>query len=409
MTRVLHVLDHSLPLQSGYTFRTRAILKAQETAGLEVRGITGLRHLHAGPPREQADGLTFHRTPGEASGPAGLREWREIARLAAAIDTLCDEWRPDVLHAHSPALCGMAALRVARHRGIPLVYEIRAFWEDAAVGNGTGTEGSLKYRLTRTLENHVVAGADAVVTICAGLRDDLITRGVPAERISLSPNGVDLSLFGDPPQPDPRLAAELGLADGPVIGFIGSFYDYEGLDDLIAAMPLLIAAQPDARLLLVGGGPREAALRAQADASPAAAAIRFVGRVPHQEVDRYYALMDVMAYPRKASRLTELVTPLKPLEAMAQGKLVAASAVGGHRELLTDGVTGTLFAPDDPAACAAALAGLLANRGNWATLRANGRAHVRADHDWARNVSRYLAVYQVLLDRRPAPGIGAAA
>ena len=409
MTRVLHILDHSLPLQSGYTFRTRAILKAQQAAGLEVRGITGLRHLHPGPSPEQVDGLTFHRTPGEASGPAGLREWREIARLAAAIDALCDEWRPDVLHAHSPALCGMAALRVARHRGIPLVYEIRAFWEDAAVGNRTGTGGSLKYRLTRTLENHVIAGADAVVTICAGLRDDLIGRGVSAERITLSPNGVDLALFGEPPPPEPHLAAELGLGDGPVIGFIGSFYDYEGLDDLIAAMPLLLAVQPDARLLLVGGGPREAALRAQAKASPAIDAIRFVGRVPHHEVDRYYALMDVMAYPRKASRLTELVTPLKPLEAMAQGKLVAASAVGGHRELVTHGVTGTLFAPDDPAACAAALAGLLANRSNWATMRANGRAHVRSDHDWARNVSRYLAVYQVLLDRREAPTIGAAA
>ena len=409
MTRVLHVLDHSLPLQSGYTFRTRAILKAQQATGLEVRGITGLRHLADGPAREEVDALTFHRTPGAAAGPPVLREWREIARLAAAIDALCEEWRPDVLHAHSPALCGMAALRVARRRGLPLVYEIRAFWEDAAVGNGTGSEGSLKYRLTRSLENHVVAGADAVVTICAGLRDDLIARGVPPGRITLSPNGVDLALFGDPPPPDPALAAELELGEGPVIGFIGSFYDYEGLDVLIAAMPQLLATLPGARLLLVGGGPCDAMLRAQAAASPAAAAIRFTGRVPHAEVERFYALMDVMAYPRKASRLTELVTPLKPLEAMAQGKLVAASAVGGHRELITDGETGTLFAPDDPAACAEALAALLADREQWDRLRANGRAHVRASHDWARNVSRYHPVYQVLLNPGLAPGLGAAA
>src|SRR5688572_30669126 len=145
MTRVLHVLDHSLPLHSGYTFRTRAILKAQQADGIEVRGITGLRHIAEGPPAEEADGLLFHRTTGDASGPVGLREWREIGKLAAAIDTLCDEWRPDVIHAHSPALCGQAALRVAKRRGIPLVYEIRAFWEDAAVGNGASREGSLKY------------------------------------------------------------------------------------------------------------------------------------------------------------------------------------------------------------------------------------------------------------------------
>ena len=398
MTRVLHVLDHSLPLHSGYTFRTRAILKAQQGAGLEVRGITGLRHAAAGPAIETIDGLAFHRTPGTAEGLPGLREWREIGRLAAAIEALCGEWRPDVIHAHSPALCGQAALRAARRLGLPLVYEIRAFWEDAAVGNGTGSEGSLKYRLTRALENRAVAGADAVVTICRGLKDDLVARGTDPSRITIAPNGVDLTLFGTPQPRDPALAEALGLGEGPVIGFIGSFYDYEGIDDLIAAMPMLIARQPDARLLLVGGGPREAALKAQAEASPARAAIRFVGRVPHEDVERYYALADVMAYPRKASRLTDLVTPLKPLEAMAQGKLVAASSVGGHRELIADGVTGRLFAPDDPAACAEALANFLGERDRWDAYRAAGRRHVEERHDWARNVARYLGVYQRLLE-----------
>jgi len=399
MMRVLHVLDHSLPLHSGYTFRTRAILTAQQRLGIEVRGITGLRHAGAGPDVEMVDGLTFHRTRGAADGPVGVREWREIGRLAAAIEALCEEWRPDVIHAHSPALCGAAARRAAQRLGIPLVYEIRAFWEDAAVGNGTGAAGSLKYRLTRTLENHVVAGADAVVTICQGLKDDLILRGTDPARITIAPNGVDLALFGEPSTLDPALKEQLELGQGPVIGFIGSFYDYEGLDDLISAMPLLIERQPDARLLLVGGGPCEAALKAQAATSAVAHAIRFIGRVPHTHVERYYALTEIMAYPRKASRLTDLVTPLKPLEAMAQGKLVAASAVGGHRELIEDGVTGVLFAPDSPAACADALDRLLADRSGWDAMRRAGLDHVRRSHDWARNVERYLGVYQTLLGR----------
>ena len=397
MTRILHVLDHSLPLHSGYTFRTRAILKAQQAAGLEVRGITGLRQAGEGADPEEIDGLTFHRTPGLAEGPPGLREWREIGKLSAAIERVCVDWKPDILHAHSPALCGAAALRVARKLGLPLVYEIRAFWEDAAVGNGTGRAGSAKYRLTRTLENHVVAGANAVVTICQGLRDDLVARGTSPARIAIAPNGVDLSMFGDPIPRDPAFAAELGLGNGPVIGFIGSFYDYEGIDDLIAAMPLLTHDHHDARLLLVGGGPCEEALKRQAQASPAAAAIHFAGRVPHSEVERYYALCDIMAYPRKRSRLTDLVTPLKPLEAMAQGKLVAASNVGGHRELIADGITGTLFSPDDPAACAAALADLLDARGGWEDRRATARIYVETRHDWAVNVQRYQDVYQKLL------------
>ncbi|QYU70080.1 glycosyltransferase, exosortase A system-associated [Leptolyngbya sp. 15MV] len=325
MTRVLHVLDHSLPLHSGYSFRTRAILKAQQAAGMEVRAVTGTRHHAPGPAIEEIDGLVFSRTRGDAGGPAGLREWRQIGAHAAAIEQAVREWRPDVLHAHSPALCGMAALRVARPHGLPMVYEIRAFWEDAAVGNLEGREGSLKYRMTRALENHVVGAADAVFTICHGLRDDLVGRGFPGCKIGISPNGVDLSLFGAPPPRDAALAAELGLGEEPVIGFIGSFYDYEGLDDLIAAMPLLHERVPGARLLMVGGGPMDAALRAQAAASPVADAIHFTGRVPHGEVDRYYSLIDVLAYPRKRSRLTDLVTPLKPLEAMAQRRLVAAA------------------------------------------------------------------------------------
>ncbi len=398
MTRILHVLDHSLPAHSGYTFRTRALMKAQVAKGWEVAGVTGVRHPEPGPDGETVDGLTFYRTPPIASVPPPIREWREIGALAKRVEALAREWKPDVLHAHSPVLDGLAALRVGKKLGIPVIYEIRAFWEDASVGNGTGREGSLRYWLTKQLETHAVKSADAVAVICEGLRSDLIARGIDADKITVSPNGVDLELFGDPPPRDDALADLLGLAaDDAVIGYIGSFYDYEGIDDLIAAMPALVAAQPRARLLLVGGGPRETALKAQAAASPAAAHIHFVGRVPHQEVERYYSLIDILAYPRKKMRLTDLVTPLKPLEAMAQGKLVAASDVCGHRELIEDGATGTLFAPDNPAAIADALAKLLENRGMWPERRRTARIFVESHRNWSSNILRYEPVYQRLL------------
>jgi len=400
MTRVLHILDHSLPAHSGYTFRTRAILKAQQARGWEVAGVTGVRHpLPGALPHELVDGIDFYRTPAIPNWPSPIREWREIAALASRIDELCAIERPDVLHAHSPVLDALAAARVARKRGLPLVYEIRAFWEDAAVGNGTGREGSIKYRLIRALERRAVDRADAVVVICEGLRDDLIARGVAADKITVSPNGVDLALFGTPPEPDAALRSALGLDGAEVIGFIGSFYDYEGIDDLIAAMPALVAARPKAKLLLVGGGPCEQALRAQA-ALPVRDHIVFAGRVPHDSVERYYALIDVLAYPRKKMRLTELVTPLKPLEAMAQRRIVAASDIGGHRELIEDGVTGTLFRPSDPADIAATLADLLARRGDWEAMRAAGRAFVERERDWSANVLRYEPVYQKLIDDR---------
>lgn len=399
--RILHVLDHGLPLQSGYTFRTRAILHAQMARGWQVAAVTGARQGATALAEETVDGINFFRTTPPRKLPAPLGELREIAALSARIDAVATRFRPDVIHAHSPVLGGLAALGVARRRRLPLLYEIRAFWEDAAVGNGTGREGSARYRATAALETWLCRRADAVAVICEGLRGDLIARGIASAKIIVSPNGVDLGLFGTPPKRDSALAAELGLGE-EVIGFIGSFYDYEGLDDLIAAMPALVAMRPRMKLVLVGGGPMEGALRAQADASPVGRAIRFVGRVPHGEVERYYGVIDVLVYPRKSMRLTDLVTPLKPIEAMAQRRLVAASDVGGHRELIRDGVTGTLFAPDDPQALAMSVAAMFADRSDWDARRAAGRAFVERERDWATNVARYDPVYQNITRNRVA-------
>ena len=394
--RILHVLDHGLPLHSGYAFRTRAIVKAQLARGWDVACLTGPRQGPAEQECEVVDGISFYRTPLPRPLPSPLREWREVRALRTRLDEVVSDWRPDQLHAHSPVLTALAALPAARRHRLPLLYEIRAFWEDAAVGNGTARPESLRYRLIRRLETYAARRSDAVAVICEGLRRDLVERGIDAAKIVVAPNGVDMELFGAPAAPDADFARRLGLAGADTVGFIGSFYDYEGLDDLIAAMPRLIARRPSARLLLVGGGPMEAALRAQAAASPAAHRIGFVGRVPHGEVERYYALVDVLAYPRKAMRLTELVTPLKPLEAMAQRKLVAASNVGGHRELIEDGVTGTLFPPDDPAALADALAGLFEQRAQWEARRDAARAFVERERNWSSNISRYAPVYQRL-------------
>jgi glycogen(starch) synthase len=394
--RILHVLDHGLPLHSGYTFRTRAIVTAQQARGLEVACLTGPRQGATVADTEVIDGITFHRTAPPPPAPSPLREWREIKALEARLGALVQEWRPDQLHVHSPVLNALAALAVARREGLPLLYEIRAFWEDAAVGNGTGREGSPRYRATRALETWAAHRADAVAVICDGLRRDLAARGIAPEKIIVAPNGVDMSLFGSPLAPDAKLGRRLGLDGADVVGFIGSFYDYEGLDDLIAAMPLLLARRTGAHLLLVGGGPMEAALKTQAEGSPARERIHFIGRVPHHEVDLYYSLIDILAYPRKAMRLTELVTPLKPLEAMAQRKLVAASNVGGHRELIEDGVTGTLFPAGDPAALADALDGLFANRARWEERRDVARRFVERDRNWSSNISSYIPTYQRL-------------
>jgi PEP-CTERM/exosortase A-associated glycosyltransferase len=310
--------------------------------------------------------------------------------------------RPQILHAHSPVLNAIPALRVGRRLGIPVVYEVRAFWEDAAVDHRTTTEGSLRYRLTQRLETHALRRADHVFTICEGLRSDIAGRGIAADKITVIPNAVDIGSFEPGSTPDDALKSRLGLAGADVVGFIGSFYAYEGLDLLLDALPAMLQQRPTVRLLLVGGGPQDAALKAQAQRLGIADKVVFTGRVPHSEVQRYYDLVDVLAYPRHSMRLTELVTPLKPLEAMAQGRLLVASDVGGHKELIRHGETGWLFKAGSTEALVGAIDELLARREQWPVLRRAGRAFVERERNWAASVARYARPYSALAAGRPS-------
>ena len=313
-------------------------------------------------------------------------------RHAPAHRRVAERTRPDLLHAHSPCLNGIAALQAGRKLGIPVVYEMRASWEDAAVDHGTTQEGSLRYRLSRALENLDVAA-------CSGRHDDLRgpAQGHPLprhcrERVTVIPNAVNPEAFPLIGAPDRELQARLGLGDAFTLGFIGSFYGYEGLDTLLAAIPAILEFEPGARVLLVGGGLEEDRLKAQAAALGIADRVVFAGRVPHAEVTRYYSLVDLLVFPRKSIRLTETVTPLKPLEAMAQGRLLIASDVGGHRELIRDSVTGRLFRRRR-----GGVGGRY--RGMLDEARDAGTKCVRrpfvggAERNWAASVARYADVY----------------
>jgi PEP-CTERM/exosortase A-associated glycosyltransferase len=398
--RILHVLDHSIPLHSGYTFRTRAIIEQQRAMGWETFHVTGPKQGAAEAQVEEVDGLVFYRTP----PPSGLlarlpviKQLTVISRLERTLRQIVAAVKPDILHAHSPGLNGVAALRAGARFNLPVVYEVRAFWEDAAVDHGTSKEWGVRYRLTRRLETYVLERADAITTICEGLRGDIIDRGMPAHKVTVIPNAVDAQRFSVNGRPDPQLQARLGIAGQMVLGFIGSFYAYEGLILLLEAMPGVLEEIPNVRLLLVGGGPQEGRLRERVDELGLNEAVIFTGRVPHDTVQAYYKLIDVFVYPRLPMRLTDLVTPLKPLEAMAQGRLVLASDVGGHRELIRPGLNGELFRAGDVASLTTAVLDLLRNRGRWQSLHEGGRHFVESERTWPRSVARYDDVYATVL------------
>lgn len=398
--KILHVLDHSIPLHSGYTFRTRAILEQQRAMGWQTEHVTSIKHKGvqlAVEEIEEVEGLRFYRTldsGGVLSSLPLLNQLAVVQSLRKRIEQVIVAVRPDVLHAHSPALNGMAALLAGRKHNLPVVYECRAFWEDAAVDHGTSGEGGLRYRLTKMLETYVFKQVDAVTTICEGLRNDIVSRGITAEKVTVIPNAVDIAQFRQGETPDAGLKAKLGLDGKVVLGFIGSFYAYEGLPLLLDAMPLMLVKYPDIRLLLVGGGPQEQLIKAKVEELNLSDKVIFTGRVPHSDVQAYYNLVDVFVYPRLSMRLTELVTPLKPLEAMAQGRLVVASDVGGHRELIRDGQTGSLFRANDKVSLADTVIKLLGSKSSWPLLQANGRMYVEQERNWAVSVANYKKVYE---------------
>ncbi len=403
--RVLHVLDHSLPYFSGYSFRSDYILRTQQRLGLQPFVVTSPKHEDFTEAKETRDGIDYYRLrwpafyvlPKPHTVPL-LKQAACVAELSKQLTRLAAELKVDLLHAHSPSLNGLAAARAARHLGLPCVYEVRYYEEDAAVDRQKLSFNSPLYRLSRRLEWEALKRADRVVTICDSLRDDLSARGVPAGKLFQAPNGVDTTAFA-PRAPDAELMARYGLQGKTVIGFIGSLYQFEGLEFLVDAVLQLLQQRSDVKLLLAGEGEVEASLRSRIPADKREQII-FAGKVPHPQVKAYYSVMDVLVYPRVRSRLTELTTPLKPLEAMAQQRAVVGSDIGGLRELIRDGETGCLVAPENVEALTQCLAALLDDAGKRQALAQRAREFVVRERDWERIVERYFEIYGGLMARR---------
>ncbi len=397
--RVLHVLDHSLPVQSGYSFRGHAILREQRKLGITTVQVTSSKHGPTSGAREAVGDMEFYRVNESGSWLAKKPIFNQldvVTQLRSSLRQIVAETSPDIIHAHSPCLTAMAAFGL----GVPVFYELRSSWEDAAVSSGLTTEGSLRYRLSRWLETYVLKRADHVTTICEGLRDDAISRGVPAARITVVPNAVDNEAFRPSLQKGEEARRQFGLENCFVLGFIGSFFAWEGLQLLIEAMPQVIAQRPDVRLLLVGGGPDDAAVREAVVRLGLQGHVIFAGQVKHDAVAALYDSVDVLVYPRIPMRLTNMVTPLKPLEAMALGKVFIASDVGGHRELVKDRETGVLFKAGDRDDLSRTILEVAGDAGLREKLASTGPQFIRQERTWAKVVARYVPVYESFLTKQ---------
>ncbi len=404
--RVLHVLDHSWPVLDGYAQRSRSIVAAQSRIGMQPAVLTG--SLHELDDQSAADttldGVRYWRTKtrGGLSGRAIRGRWpilREMAVvhvLGRRIKTLLEKEQFDLIHAHSPALCGLAAWQASRSRKLPFVYEIRSFWEDAELNPRDSPWKLLRYHLGRNLESFVVRRANATVGIARSVLHDLEMRKMPADKLYHVPNGVDVARFTPRPR-DIALADELGLNGVLTLGFIGTLFPWEGVPWLVRAAADLHRIGTPFRLLIVGDGAEAAEVRRVIQETGSAGYISFLGRVPNDHVERYYSLMDLLVYPRLSARITEMVTPLKPLEAMALGKAVLGSNVGGMRELIEPEKTGLLFNPEDIQDFCRVTSRLLNQPDLRRALGEEARRKVSEEKDWTILAQRYEAVYSAAI------------
>ena len=419
---VLHLLKQSLPqVETGYTMRSHYSLLAQRSAGLKPVVVTSLgfprrvlsnaaQDVTLIPEVEVVNGIEHHRLDlglGYGYDERPDVNLRDQARLSAG---LVERIRPAILQAGSGFRgyeLALVALALRERYAIPVVYEVRGFLEatwspDRRLAGGDNDGTGVEYTARRAAtELRCMRAADAVITIADAMRDEIIRRGVPPERVHVVPNGVDPSVF-TPRRPDPALRRSYGIPDGaPVFGYISTLdHPRENHELLIEAAAVLAAAGREAICLIVGDGKRRAQLETAAEERGVRDRVIFTGRVPHERVADLYALLDVFVVPRRDDRAARYVTPLKPFEAMAMELPLVVTELPALTELAAPNgprPRGVVVPLDDAAAMASALQGLFDDAELRRSLGTAGRDWVVHERTWESNGKRYLAAYETVL------------
>jgi glycosyltransferase involved in cell wall biosynthesis len=328
-----------------------------------------------------------HETGSSSAGRAGYVPGRVLHLVTDALPTTSAGY---TIRTHEIALA-------QRERyGLPVVYEVRGFWEDTWLSHypdAAERASSEPYQRNRELETQCMLAADLVVTLGEAMRDEIEAHGVPAEKVEIVPNAVSAEFLR--PLPDATtLREELGIKpDEPLVGEVTSLVPHEGIGTLLEATAILRARGVPARALIVGDGPERAALQRQAAQAGLAGAAVFTGHVPTAKVRQFHALLDIFVVPRTPDRVCQLVTPLKPVEAMASGLCVVTSEVKALTEIVKHEVTGMQTVPQDPVPLADCLEHLLYSPDIRRKLGDNAREWAARDRTWAHNAARYRDAY----------------
>lgn len=402
--QILYVTSSSLPHHvSGYTSRTQSILATLKQQGWQAQCVTrpgypvdrGDRQSTDFSSREIVDGIDYLALSGPHRRQTPLDEY--LLEAASIIERHAQSEMPSIIHAASNYESALPALIAARRLGLPFIYEVRGLWEYTAASKRVGWEDTERFHLDRTLESYVARNADRVFTLTRALARELVARGVSESKISLLPNAVDPTAFSRRPY-DRDLARKLGIGeDHFVIGYIGSIVRYEGLDDLVVAFQKLRQNGIQSKLLIVGAGSELPELEALIQNVDFAGDVILTGRVPPQDVARYFSLLGAMALPRKSCSVCQLVSPLKPLEAMAAQVPLVVSNVSALAEMVQDEQTALICQAGDADSLSEALRRLALDKALRVRLSENAYSHVVAERTWQQVIANLTIAYEALL------------
>lgn len=403
--RVRYFLHNSLPYDSaGYATRTHGILTSLRQLGWEAGGVTRLGYPIDKPGYDptvavgdsEIDGVSYQRLLDGVTLPVRKTPvTRFVSEYVEAAERIVRRDRPAVLHAASNHWNGLAVAELARRYDLPSVYEVRGLWELTRASREPGYVNSQHYRSRVAIEAQAANACDRVITITDALAAEMVDRGVPADKITVVPNGVDTSRFS-PLERDVELEDKLNLRDRTVIGYVGSVLDYEGIDLLIEAAERISGSREDVAFLIVGDGTAFPEIREQVISSGLEESVILTGRVPHDQVASYYSLIDICPFPRRPLPVCEIVSPLKPFEALAMGKAIIGANVAAISEIIDDGNTGVLFEKGNIDSLEEGLIRLVDDKHLRQSVGAAGLEWVRAERDWAKLGGRVDALYREL-------------
>ena len=407
--KVLFVMEDSVPIENGCPVRNRYIMENLKKMGLEIVGLTSpfMRVLpgQITEGSEVINGIRYYRSQylNTISNVSSLiLRWKIRAEMyrkyCQLLERICMQEKPDIIHAITSYVNGNAANKVGMKLNIPRLYEIRSIaGATAAVVDGK-SHSSFKYQAVWKLDKRAMMGATRVAPLSKVLKNELKIRGVPEGIMDAVDNGGDTDEF-IPLERSREIAEKYSLGDSTIIGYIGSIRKIEGLYIAVQAAPKILEQCPDTKFMFIGAGDDVENLKGMSRKLGVEYACVFPGKIPRNEILKYYSIIDIFTVPRVDALVNQTITPLKPLEAMAMERALLVSNVGGLAELVQNGKTGVMFEADNVESFTEKCIDMIRNKEKRITLGKEARKWVVEYRQWKDMAKQYLPIYDKILKR----------